>query len=83
MTREGFAISLGELIKDQLYLVEMPTVELSVRLNLPVDQTEKLMDDELEVTPTIAQGLEQIFNIPASFWAGFTRKNEVLFMEQA
>jgi len=82
MIREGLNRSLAELIKDQLYLAEMPTVELSVRLNLPVDQTEKLIEDQLEVTPTIAKGLEQIFNAPASFWTRFTQNNEVSYMEQ-
>lgn len=83
MRRKGFYVSLGEVIKDQLYLKEMPTVELSVRLNLPIEQTEKLIDEELEVTPEIATGLERVFNAPTSFWMGFTRNNEVLYMEHA
>lgn len=83
MTREGFNRSLGEIIKDQLSLNEMPTVELSVRLNLPIEQTEKLIDEQLDVTEYIATGLERVFNAPASFWMGFTRNNKVLYMEQA
>ena len=83
MKKEGLQVSLGELIKDQLYLNEMPTVELSVRLHLPIVQTEKLIANELEVTPTIATGLERVFNAPASFWMGFNSNNEVLYMEHA
>lgn len=83
MIREEFNVSLGQIIKDQLSLNEMPTVELSVRLNLPIEQTEKLIDEELDMTPTIADRLEQVFNAPADFWMGFTRNNEVLYMEQA
>ena len=56
MTREGFNRSLGEIIKDQLSLHEMPTIELSVRLQLPIEETEdagevvilKLEDTESE-----------------------------------
>lgn len=83
MTREGFNRSLGEIIKDQLSLNEMPTVELSVRLKLPIEQTEKLIDEKLDITECLAIGLERVFNIPASFWMGFTRNNNVLYMEQA
>ena len=83
MIRDGFEVSLGELIKDQLYLKEMPTIELSVRLKLPVGQTERLIADELEVTPKIATGLEHVFNAPASFWIGFNVNNEGLQMEHA
>ena len=84
MIREEFNVSLGEIIKDQLYLREMPTVELSVRLNLPIEQTVKLMDEELEMTPTIATGLERVFNVPANFWMEFTgNNNEVFYMEHA
>jgi plasmid maintenance system antidote protein VapI len=83
MIREGFNASLGEIIIDQLYLNEMPTVELSVRLNLSIEETDKLINEELEVTPEIANGLEQVFNAPASFWMGFTRNEKVFFMEQA
>lgn len=82
MIRKDFEASLGEVIKDQLYLNEMPTIELSVRLNLPIDQTEKLMDEELEVTPSIAKRLEHVFNAPADFWMGFTHNNNVVYMEQ-
>ncbi len=83
MIRDGFEVSLGELIKDQLYLKEMPTVELSVRLKLPVGQTERLIADELEVTPKIATGLEDVFHAPASFWMEFNVNNEGLQMEHA
>lgn len=83
MIRNEFDVSLGEIIKDQLYLNEMPTVELSVRLDLPIEQTEKLIDEELEITPSIARGLERVFNAPANFWMEFTNNNEVLYMEHA
>lgn len=82
MTRQGFNMSLGEIIQDQLYLNEMPTVELSVRLSLPIEDTEKLIEEDLEITPTIAERLEQVFHAPASFWMEFSRNNEVLYMEQ-
>lgn len=83
MTREGFDVSLGRLLRDQLHLNEMPTVELSVRLNLPIEETEKLIDEALEVTPSIAAGLERVFNAPASFWMSFTNNEKVFYMEQA
>lgn len=83
MTREGFSRSLGEIIKDQLSLHEMPTIELSVRLQLPIEETEKLIGEQLDITECIARKLERIFQVPTSFWMGFTRNNEVLYMEQA
>lgn len=85
MKRERSNVSFGKVLKDQLHLKEMPTVELSVRLNLPVDQTKQLIDEELQVTPEIATGLERIFDAPASFWMELTQPNndKVFYMEQA
>lgn len=71
---------LSKVIRDQLYLNEMPTVELSVRLGLNVNQTNQLINGQLEVTPAIASGLERVFHAPASYWMSFNQHEASLYI---
>lgn len=70
---------LGNIIEEQLYLYEMPTVELSVRLEMTQEETKELMNGKLEVTPNVAHKLENIFNAPARFWLSFNQTKEMTY----
>lgn len=84
---KGLNITLGEVITDFLYLWEMPTVELSVRLGLPLDETKGLINNTLNMTEETAERFESISSVSKDFWMSLpveTPKNKhVLYMNQA
>lgn len=79
-------LTVGKSIEDLLYVNEMPVIELSVLLKLPLNQTKLLIEDSKKVTPKIAKDLEDVFQVPADFWMDLTSEknnDKIIYMEQA
>lgn len=68
--------TIGEIIEEQLYLYEMPTVELSVKTGLNEAETNLLLNSELHITPDLSSRLAELFHTPKSFWLNFNQRNE-------
>lgn len=62
---------IKEIINEQLSLIEMPSVELQVRLGLTSGEFKELMNGCLKIDEGIANDLSIIFNTPKSFWYVF------------
>lgn len=84
---KGLNVTLGEVITDFLYLWEMPTIELSVRLGLSLDETKGLLNNTHRLSEETAERFESLTSISKDFWLSLpveTRNEQkVLYMNQA
>ena len=58
----------GDTLREHLDYIGMPPDELAERLNLPREKVHGLMCGKEPINPGIASRLEDVLDIPASFW---------------
>ena len=63
-----YCVAPGETILEVLEYRAMTIRELSSKLRLTEEETEFLMKGEKVLSPDIANILEELFEIPVSFW---------------
>jgi len=64
----------GDTLREHLDFIGMTPGELAERMNLPPEKVHGLMCGKGPINADIAAGLENVLNIPASFW--INRENE-------
>ena len=67
-SRTYVAIPPGATIKEQLADRGMSQKEFAIRMNLSEKHVSQLINGKVELTPEVANHLEMVFGIPASFW---------------
>lgn len=70
---EIIAVSPGETIKEQLKDKGISLNEFAIMMDMPKEYAKKLIDGEVELTLVIADRLEMILGVPASFWDNLER----------
>jgi addiction module HigA family antidote len=62
------AIPPGETLKEVLESKSITQKELALRMNRPIKTISEIMNGKASITPETAYQLEQVLDIPASFW---------------
>lgn len=63
-----YAVSPGETLADLLEERDMTQNELADKLGISLEKMNGVVDGEVALTPEIADGLNEVFSIPARFW---------------
>lgn len=63
----------GETLLEILESIGMPQAELAKRMNRSTALVAELIEGQANLTLEIAQQLEQILGVPASFWLNYER----------
>ncbi len=58
----------GETLLETLETISMSQTELAKRMGRPVKTINEIIQGKASITPETALQLEQVLNIPASFW---------------
>ena len=73
---KGFKNTLGDIIQDFLYVWEMSTVELSVRLGVTMGEMRELINNETHISKETAVRFEEISEVPAGVWMSLPTQPE-------
>ena len=88
MMNNVFTTPFVEAVHNHLYLNEMPSIELAVRLKMSKDAFTELMNGERDLTIDIAERLALVFETSTAYWmnlanASQQKNNNVYQMNQA
>ena len=62
------AIPPGETIREQLDNHNMAADEFACKMDLQLEDANRLLNGEIELSEELAYKLESVFNLPTSFW---------------
>ena len=67
-SRTFVAAPPGYTIQEQLDIQEMTQEDFSLFMGMSLAQTNQLLNGDIELTPEIAESLENVLGVPAYFW---------------